>query len=142
MVDIVIGAIKPELVDIVWPLVHQHILMATQFSNDELNVDQIKESIKNGVVLLLVVYKDGKIIASCTIEKRTFDSGKVVVHISTLGGSEMELWADKMDKAIESVALEQGCNELYIIGRKGWDKYLKKRGYNHVHTVLCKKIGV
>ncbi len=142
MSDIVIGAIRPELIDVTWPVVEQHIQMAIQFSNDELNLGMMKQSLINGTMILLVVYRGGKIIASCTLEKRTFDSGKEVVHISTLGGSDMELWADKMDETIEALALEQGCNELYIIGRKGWDKYLKKRGYNHVHTVLCKKIGV
>jgi hypothetical protein len=142
MSEIVIGAIKPDLVNIVWPIVEQHIDMAITESNGELDINKIRNSIINQDMVLLVIYKDGKIIASCTLEKREFNSGKVVVHIATLGGTEIELWADKLDAAICNLALDYGCNELYIIGRKGWEKFLKSKGYSHVHTVLSKKLEV
>lgn len=140
--SITIAAIKPHMVDMIWPICAEHIDRAITESNGELDIELIKQSIKDELMLLLVVYKDAKIVASCTLEKRGFQSGKEVIHIATLGGDNIEEWADKLNDAIVALAKDYNCNEIYIIGRKGWERFLKSKGYDHIHTVLSKKIEV
>jgi len=142
MSDIVIGAIKPELIDITWPKLEPHIQIAIEESNGELDIDEMKECMKGGTLLPIVIYLNGEIISVCTIERREFSSGKVVLHVSTLGGTKMDMWDDKLNEVIAVLAKEQGCNEIYMIGRKGWERYLKTKGYSHIHTVMSRKLEV
>lgn len=139
--QISIAAVKPIMLDLVWPIVSPLIEKAIHHSNGELSVDTIKEQVLSGALLLLTVADGDGVIAALTLEKRNFPTGKTIVNIVTAGGSNMDIWMDKVLEAIEKVTEEMGCDELYIVGRAGWQKALQKKGFTVSHTVLTKKLG-
>jgi hypothetical protein len=139
--QILISAIKPEMLDMMWYKLAPLVEKAIEHSNDELNIVDIYDRLMAREMLLLVVTEGDAIMAAITLETRTFPSGKKVMNITTAGGSDMHLWVDKVLDIAEVLAVEQKCSDVYIIGRKGWERKLKTNGYAVAHTVLTKKVG-
>jgi hypothetical protein len=129
------------MVKIVWPVVEDMIQSAIDESNEELSVHHIKKRLIEQDMILLTVAVNGEFVAACTLEIRHFDTGKKVMHVCTLGGAGFEEWWEEMGKAFDELAIDHDCSEVYIIGRPGWKRLLKDKGYDLVHTVLRKKVG-
>jgi hypothetical protein len=68
----------------------------------------------------------------------TFPATKML-QLWLLGGDFEEVYADCSDK-IEKWARENGCDQLFVNGRKGWERRLKDRGYTYAATILTKEI--
>jgi hypothetical protein len=140
---VLVSAIRPALVDSLWYKVAPLIEKAIEHSNGELDLINMYDKIMENDMLLLVV-SEGKdnIMAAVTLEKRDFATGKTILNICTAGGSDMHLWVDKVLDIAEQMAKDFGCEDVYIVGRGGWQRQLKKNGYEVVHTVLKKKVRI
>lgn len=136
-----ISAIKANMLPLVWFEVKPMIQAAVDHSNGELDIDQIKERLLKKEMLLLTVSREDNIVAALTLEVRHFPSGMNILNITTAGGSELHLWMKDVDKVIDDLALQHNCEEVYIVGRPGWEKLLKTQGYNKIHTVVSRKVG-
>lgn len=141
--NITISAIKPELIGVIWPSVEHLVQSAVDHSNGELSTSGIKKRIISKDMILIVIYaEDHSVIAVATLEKRNFEDNKSVLLITTTGGKRMSDWiSDALDVA-DSIAKEHGCDELYVVGRKGWNKVLKAKGFGVIHSVLSRKVKV
>ena len=69
----------------------------------------------------------------------TFPATKML-QLWLLGGDFEEVYAGCSDK-IEQWALKNGCDQLFVNGRKGWERRLKDRGYTYAAVILTKEIG-
>lgn len=65
--------------------------------------------------------------------------GRKVLSIPFLAGSEMASWLHLYPQ-IEDWAKEQGCGEVEIIGRKGWERVAGPLGFAYSYTTLAKEI--
>ena len=133
-------AVKRDFVDIIWPLSAPLIKMAVDSSNNEMDLDLLKEDLLDESKILINVMLNDKITASIILEQLTFASGKRVLNICCAGGANMDLWADKVTEAGIALCKDYRCEELYIIGRQGWVKFLKKKGYKLIHSTLSLKV--
>ena len=68
----------------------------------------------------------------------TFPATKML-QLWLLGGDFEEVYAECSDK-IETWARENGCDQLFVNGRKGWEKKLKDRGYTYAAVILTKEL--
>lgn len=124
-----------------WGEIEPFLQLAINESNGELNLEGIIKSIESKDLLLAVVFDDdGSIMAVCAFEIRVFQSGKKVVHIMSAGGHGVDDWFEQIEQIAVDLAKNQGCSEVYIIGRKGWERKMKHLGYSHAHTILCKEV--
>jgi hypothetical protein len=141
--SIVISAINTDMAEVIWPTMRPFIEMAIGKSNGELDIEETYQKIMiNELLPLAVMEKEtGKLLAVVTLERRTFESGKAVLNIMTAGGEEVDQWFEEVLDIAEKLAKEQGCEDVYIIGRPGWKRKLNHLGYGVVHTVLSKKVG-
>lgn len=140
MTEVTLSKVDTDMVDIMWCDIKPLIEIALEHANGEITIEWMYEQIKAGDMLLFLVCRDNEILSAITFEKRTFDSGKDVLVITTAGGSSLYDWMDLvLDKANE-VAKDSACSDVYVIGRKGWGKPLKERGYDYIHTVFSKKV--
>lgn len=137
-----VGAIKKEIVPIVWPVVLPMLEAPIEHSNGELCIQDMFDRICNGELLLLTIQENEKVVAAVTIEKREFASGKSILNVTTAGGSDMHLWMKLLDTTLNRLAKDYDCEEIYIVGRPGWERMLKNIGYGKVHTVVSKKVEV
>ena len=136
-----IAAIPGRLAPLLWPTISPMIDMAIEHSNGELCNETMLNRIINNDMLLLTVSNDNDIVAVLTLERRDFPSGKSILNITTAGGKDLDLWFEKIDETVCKLAEEQGCQEVYIVGRPGWQRKLKKLNYAPIHSVVSKKVG-
>jgi len=139
---VLISAITPKMIPLVWHTVSHMVEMAIEHSNGELYLDDIYKRLLDNEMLLLTVSEGDRIIASLTVEKRDFPSGKRIMNVTTAGGADLHIWMESVNRAIDDLAKEHECSEIYIIGRPGWMRMLKNIGYEKIHTVVSKKIEV
>jgi hypothetical protein len=134
-----IAAIPEELLELAWPEAAPHIKKATDLSHGEATVETVKKRVFEGSAILLVVYKEGKIIAAITGEVREFDTGVRALFWPIIGGTEMDLWFDPMYDAMLTVAKAMGCTEMRGIAvRNGWLRRLRNYGWEEVSiSVRC-----
>ncbi len=57
-----------------------------------------------------------------------------------LCGGDFEQIMTEREDAINKFGKDQGCSIIYILGRKGWKRKLKARGYVEHATVVSRKI--
>lgn len=61
-------------------------------------------------------------------------------HVVALGGAGLNEWFDELMDSIEGWAADMGCKYVEEYGRKAWEKVGAARGYEHVYTVMRKKV--
>lgn len=139
--ELKVAAITKEMIPIMWPLVEEKLSRAVAHSNGELSSDQVMKDMMSGKMLLITVSNDEGIVAALALEQRDFPTGKRILNITLAGGSDSAEWIEQIDDITQKLAKDYKCDEVYIIGRKGWVRALKSIGYEVIHTVVGKKVG-
>lgn len=132
--------LNPGMVDVVWKDISPFLQDAIDESAGELSLQNIKQRIEDTTAIALCVLDEDTLYAVGILESVTYPSSKKVLGIICLGGTKMEDWVEAIDEAIGSIAEEQGCHEVRIVGRPGWVKALKKLGWESTHVILSKRI--
>ena len=114
--------------------------LAIDYSNGEVNEETLKQKVSSGEVILAVVYDGEVIIATVAFEMIFFDTGKKAVNIQLAGGDRVDEWYHHIIDIADYIAKERGADDVYIIGRPGWQRKLKQFGFELVHTVLHKGV--
>ncbi|RKY42320.1 MAG: hypothetical protein DRP85_03275 [Candidatus Makaraimicrobium thalassicum] len=137
-IDISTMYIDCELWDEIAPLLKE----ATDLSNGEDTLDCIKERIEDSETYLMVIRIDDKITAVATMEVHEYDSGLRALFMPMVAGTKMDIWADRLLEELERNAFKLRCSEVRgFAARPGWQKYLGKRGWKTLHTIVGKKLG-
>ena len=63
-----------------------------------------------------------------------------VCEVLCVTGKQKELWEDKIAD-LEAWAKHNNCNLMELYARPGWERPMKKQGYERTHTILNKKLG-
>lgn len=129
-----------ELIERCWGEIEPFIQRAIDESNGEIDMDAIRKKLGDKELLIATIFNDKKLVAAVSFEVTNFESGKRVLHINLAGGDDMHLWYSDVDELANQLAIKQGCSEVYIIGRKGWERQLKSTGYKHVHTIISREV--
>jgi hypothetical protein len=62
-----------------------------------------------------------------------------MLQLWLMGGDFEEVYNEHYS-AIEQFAKDRGCDQIFVNGRKGWERRLKKLGYKFSATVLVKEL--
>lgn len=138
---ITIAALKVPMVPLLWDQIVPMLELPIEHSNGELSVEGMYERIMDDQMLVLTIYVENKLSACVTVEKKEFATGKTTLNCTTVGGSDMNEWMDQLNDVLEGLAKDYGCEEIYIVGRPGWERMLKKLNYKKIHTVVSRKVG-
>ncbi len=57
-----------------------------------------------------------------------------------LAGGDFEQVMTEHEDAINKFGKDQGCSIIYVLGRKGWKRKLRTRGYVEHATVVSRKL--
>lgn len=76
---------------------------------------------KAGIGAFYCVFVDEKIHGCFFLRYRLIHIGKIM-EVVLLGGIEIELWADDLNKILKEIAKDQKANEITLVGRKGWGR--------------------
>ena len=75
---------------------------------------------------------------ACAVTEIIVFPKKKVLHVFLAGGSMDEIIA--MNESAMIWGKAQGCKDMTISGRKGWERVLKNHGYKPVFTTLSLEI--
>ena len=99
-------------------------LVKPALENSLTDFEMVARAVSNGEMLLWLTW-DGTRIYSATVTQLSVSNGKRFCTIVACGGFEMSRWIHLVDK-IEQFARDEGCASIVIIGRLGWQKFMKK----------------
>lgn len=125
--------VDPLRIDEIWPTVAPMVRRAldkTGFSEFE----DIERDILIGNSLLWLAW-DGAEILAAAVTQITND----VMTIVACAGTGLMLWRDLIGK-LEAYAMDEGCTRSRIIGREGWARVLKERGYWQTCVILERQL--
>lgn len=126
------GVISTEI-DNNWDDVKGFISDAIKYSHDRYTIDSVYKCVSEKSMQLWKLTEDNKIVGAGTSYITNYPN-KTVCTIAFYGGkmpyetiSTMENWAR-----------ESGCDEIEIVGRKGWLRQMKE--YKLIHTTIGKEL--
>lgn len=135
-----IAAPSLEQINECWDEISTLLQKAVEHSNNEISIESVHSRINNGEIMVAVVFENGNLIAVTTFEQVQFETGKRVMNIQLAGGTNVDAWFTQIEQLADSLAKRYNCDDVYIIGRKGWVKKMKSLGYSEVHTILHKEV--
>lgn len=129
------AAIAPEELPAVWPQVSYLVARALEYDPAGMSLDTVAQRLLDNKYLLILMLDELKLLAALTVELVTTNNVKTC-NIITAGGIQADDWTDPFLDALEVLAKEQGAAKLTLIGRPGWAKRLRGRGFKTTHIKL------
>ena len=63
---------------------------------------------------------------------------KKMINYLYIGGDDLKEWHQDMLAIVEKFAREKDCQGMELVGRKGWDRFLKECGWEAKH-IICER---
>lgn len=133
--------VDAEHLDAVWPEAGPLLARALRY-NRCLDLDDVLAFVRSGAMDLLVVLDgDGAVVAALATEIVDYPKLRSL-RIVLAGGNDNRLleWRDPMHDLIEAGARQAGCSVLEIVGRQGWLRRLKDKGYTETFVTVQKSL--
>jgi len=128
----------PGKLDLVWTRVEPILQRAVQRGRGHYTTRDIFALIQKGEQQLWTITEDGRIIAGLVSEVRFSPAGRGTLTVYCAAGKEVRRWLPRAIGVISSYAHQRGCSELRVVGRRGWQRYLKPYGFFQESIVLVK----
>ena len=122
-----------ECVDVFWDKVKNWVYKVVVQSNGRHTLDSTYKLLKQGTMTMFLIIDKKKLCAVYVVQK-VYYPAKIVLGILFCGGSKVIKEVKKIEKFFLNYAKEQKCDGLEIIGRKGWDKVIKKNNLEFKRT--------
>ena len=122
-----------ECVDVFWDKVKNWVYKVVVQSNGRQTLDSTYKLLKQGTMTMFLITDKKKLCAVYVVQK-VYYPAKIVLGILFCGGSKVIKEVKKIEKFFLNYAKEQKCDGLEIIGRKGWDKVIKKNNLEFKRT--------
>lgn len=136
-----ISAVPPDMVDDYWGLALPLLSKAFEYSSHKIEPEDVYEDLMRGNQSLWVAYEGSAInlVGAFTIRIKLYPAGAALTG-EHLGGERLDEWADELFEIMESYARDLKINNLELIGRRGWEKILKSRGWKSNLVIFEKEI--
>ena len=130
--------------DDVWNLVKKDIQEALSYSGNHTDSDFVLETLKQQKFQLWIVWDKEKkttkdkyygVVITEVIKRKLRKSCNIFV----VTGKHRQKW-QHLISVLEDFALEQECNNMELIARKGWERIMEQFNYKKTHVVLEKSI--
>lgn len=127
--NVIVSAVLPQDVHILWDNVKWFLHRACKRSNGRHNINTIYDQLLANEMNLWVVVdiSQDKYIGCGTTQIITYPTGMRMLEIVHLGGNNHEVWIDKGWQILERWAKENACHGLQAVGRKGLTHLTVKR---------------
>jgi len=139
MSDIDIYGVETNQLDTAWDDISPFIQSGLDYAQNELSLNDVYHGIKKHQIVPIVMSYQGEILSVVTMEISNKPQ-KRIMCLMTAGGTELDSWLDEFMSVAEHLAIEQGCDAIYINGRRGWERKLKRYGYSQAYTVLMRQL--
>ena len=126
----IVSLVPVEYIDREWDHVANLISKAVQRSGGRWDIGSVYEEVKAGYQQLFIVYDEDKQETKAAWTSKFLDyPGAKSLQTIFIGGSGYDEWFDEVNDFIKRWASENDCKFVEFIGRKGWERKLKKIGW-------------
>jgi len=136
--DYQVQAVMSSVAPMIWSLVEPFIERARKASPDFIAsrelADDILAKIQAKRYQLWLIHKDSTLSAVSVTSIEEMSRGSVCV-VQYQGGDDLDGWLDIFKDAIKGWAAENGCFQVQLVGRPGWERKLKSRGLKKAFTI-------
>ena len=139
---IYVSGIPARYIDDVWSECEKYVVMGINKAQEEMNEHDIYYFLKDAEMQLWVVFDEdnGKEIKAVVTTQIINYPQKKVCRIVTLGGDGMDEWVAQVLDVLEEWSIEQDCDAMETVCRKGFVKKLKNFGYEQTYTIVGKEL--
>lgn len=120
-----------ENIDSLAEIAAPYIGQALRKGKSQMLPSEVVEAIKRGIMSLFFIETGGD-IAGCLV---TMVSKKTLTVVS-LYGEGMSIWLGEVIDFLRGLAKDSGCNMVVCHGRSGWERELKKYGWNRMYITM------
>ena len=122
-----------------WPYAVPYIKRALDRTAGEITIDDLHRFAKDALIQLWLVHDGTRIIGAVTTEIVHFPT-RNRLRVLTLGGTNVDLWADALDRKLQEWALTNKCDGIEAYVRKGGVSIMRARGYRHKTSMVWRPI--
>lgn len=115
------------------------IKSALEQTDGETSLRQILSDLANQKRQLWLIKADGEFIGGLVTQIYKTETGKKIGEITMAGGRDYHLW-DHFSDVVGFWFKDMGCSIVRVIGRAGWERHLKDKGFSKRYTILQKGI--
>lgn len=119
-----------------WPMVKHEVERAFRANHDRMDIDDIELALKEKRMQLWAIH-DGEIRCVFVTQIVSYKKNKSV-RIITVTGIDHQSWLKLGCDTLTQWGKENGCNMMEMLGRKGWEKSLKKEGFEEPEIFMTK----
>lgn len=131
--------VEIPMLPIVWPMLEFDVVKEQRAWDDTATVDGVREDLERGALQLWVLLDQNDVVRMSIMTRVTLCDVGRVMSIVWAHGKEVEEILHYLD-AVEAAAKDIGCVRLEVRGRKGWERVLKKQGYDYKYQVVAKDL--
>lgn len=131
--------VQTDQVDQIWRFVIPLLEKAFDFADGKYSIDTIYQEIKKQTMQLWVIFDKQYHLKAICITQIIFYPTEKRLAILFMAGFDMEKWLDLID-GLFGFAKQHDCKSIEVYGRPGWEKALKKYGFEKIHTVMRVKL--
>ncbi len=131
---------SPAQIPGVWPLMESHLYAACEHDiARKLTTGTLYAKCIESKAVLISISVNGDIVGAAVVSPAQVDKGAHLL-VDALGGKYMSLWLDDFVAYLETVAKVNSCkNGILFYGRIGWQKQLKRLGFETVMVTMRKE---
>lgn len=136
-----ISLVPPELVETYWGQALALFSKAFEYAAHKIEPQDVLDDCLNGDQTLWVVFDETpqNMLGAFTIRVKSYPAGTSLCG-EHLGGERLDEWADRLFEIMENYARDLGIKNLELIGRRGWEKILKPKGWKSNLVIFEKEI--
>lgn len=131
--------IEVDLLDHYWPIVVSFLQSAMEHTDNEIPLSEIRSNIVTQKRQLWVIKHHDSYIAAIVTQIYDFNNGLRIGEITIAGGSNHKVW-DHFTDVVGNWFKDEGCKFVDIIGRPGWQRLYKDRGFRTAYVQLRKEL--
>lgn len=134
-----IEMIEPKDSRKTWPVIRRHVTSAVDKFPGVESVEQVKDRLFMGAYIALEIRDELDNLGAAVLGFGANDDLRQL-NILFIGGENMELWIEQLDRKIVELAKDWSCNQIVCTGRHGWKKTVTPLGYKLKTMTFVKEL--
>jgi hypothetical protein len=108
-----------------WEKLAPYLEMSFKYSAGRMNIQAVKDNVEQGMSIVMVAYDyaNKEVFAVLAAEGINYPERKVF-SVGLCGGKDIDVWAPTVWAGLVRIAIEKGCDQIEIVGRRGWKKFI------------------
>ena len=126
-----------SMTDAIGPFIRKGL----EYAHGEMDEQSIYEKVSQGLMEAWVVLEGATDPYAVLATELIIHPCNRVVRVVLCGGEHLDKWMDAFLSVMDDYARRWNADGIEVIGRKGWERILKDKGYRYAYTGLLKEVS-